>query len=146
MVVFVISEEAIAIPPAKKGGRPKGSRDSMKFNRRGRPRERKAAEAAADAIRRRLYSSIPEAAKDFFHQHIRANVRRQIQPMDRNRLKYFIRYIEEALRSGPKSMHVYAVLARRHIAQRRQAAFIKRSSQLRRRKIINELINVEACE
>ncbi len=105
-MVFPVEKGVPQPPPEKRG--PKSARV--------------AAKRAADAIRRREHSSIPEAARVYFAEY---EAQRPTIAADKiearaERLKNFIAYIAEDLRNGRQSWHVMRVLGKRSKHQARQ--------------------------
>ncbi|HDQ4464837.1 TPA: hypothetical protein P9G65_005140 [Pseudomonas aeruginosa] len=127
MTKYVIEDDMAQPEPGKRG--PKAARA--------------AAKQAADAIRGRQYSSISDAARDYFREYEAQRPTIAVMPENQDearndRFKDFIAYIAEDLRSGPQSWHVMRVLGKRSKQQRSQP----KEKQRRLKTLLNEMREV----
>ncbi len=118
-------ESCMSLPPSIKRGRKPGTKDSRKFDKRGRPRDRKAAQEAADAVRAKE-CGIKQAAHLFFDEHIGFKTR-ESERTDENkyaeRFRDFVFMIVDELRNDPKFFHTYRELGKLHAEKMKNSNF-----------------------
>ncbi len=114
------SEPGFTLPPKRKAGRKAGTKDSQKFEKRGRPRKSDIVKLAAEAVRSNHCQSIEEAASLFYDDYTKGATGKIISSYtpeaEQQRFNSFILKIVKELKADPQnlSLNSYRKLGELH--------------------------------